>query len=297
MDLCVGAVSQRVIEEAAKCHVHQIVASRAQVNETGGYVGWDQFDLVQHVKYLSGGATLVIRDHGGPLQGGFEDDGIESFMADVTAGFNGLHIDVCKLPYLDQPKTLVKLVEQFGDQSVTIEVGGERVDQDWNDTLLNVVMSETAVIPTYQVIDTGGHVWAERQVGHLRRRADVELLGWTARNYKIKTKAHNQDWFGRRLRYDGVLDAYNIAPEFARVETDALLTVLPWSSADRLLQLAYDSGTWRRWFGDDEGTWDDRARCAVHYIMNQPEAAGVAAVFGERDEFVRKAIRNAILAG
>ena len=113
MKLAVGAVSRRVVEEAAKLQVHQIVASRAQVNETGGYTGMTSRELVEIVKQQGNGKTEVVRDHGGPLQSGFNDDGIESLQDDVNAGFDGLHLDVCKLPRADQPKTLRALIKQF----------------------------------------------------------------------------------------------------------------------------------------------------------------------------------------
>lgn len=298
MELCVGATSRRVVEVAAALGVHQIVASRAQVNETGGYVGLDQADLVGLVTVLSGGETRVVRDHGGPLQGGFNDDGVRSLQADVDAGFDGLHIDVCKLPKERQPATLVKLVQRFEDSGIAIEVGGEHEDQFWNDTLLDAVLKETEVVPRYAVISTGTHVWADTQVGQMHT---VELIDNTAENYRargVKVKAHNMDWVGGRVaRYGQVLDAYNIAPEFARVETDALLTALGSDESIDLLRAAYKTGAWTRWFNQDEGTWFDRARCAVHYVQNRPEFRSTVELDQDREAWLRGVLWDAITAG
>src|SRR5262245_14331805 len=106
--IAVGAVSQRVVMVAANLKVPQIVASRRQVNESGGYIGWTPEQLVVIVRELSGGVTDVIRDHGGPFQDGSDDDDWErAFDIDVAAGFDGLHIDVSKLPREEQVEELV----------------------------------------------------------------------------------------------------------------------------------------------------------------------------------------------
>jgi hypothetical protein len=298
VNLCIGAVSRRVVEVAADLQVYQIVASRGQVDVGGGYTGLDQEDLVSLVRSRSLGVTKIIRDHGGPLQGREEDDGIESFQADVDAGFDGLHIDVCKLPEQEQPAALVKLVDRFGDQGVTLEIGGEHDPGSWTEILLDAVVKETEYRPDFVVLDTGSHVWAESQVGDLHKLRDVERTARHLRSQGIKTKAHNMDWVGDRVRrYRDAVDAYNIAPEFARLETDALLTVLDDDDAYELLSRAFESGAWHKWFNNDEGTWFDRARCAVHYVQEDRALRGLIRLSEGTDQWVRGVIGSGIAVG
>ena len=127
MKLCAGAASRRVTEEAAKLRVAQVVASRRQVGEFApGYTGYTSASLVQAVKELSGGATQVVRDHGGPYQNGDRDDDWAAALdADTDAGFDVLHLDVSALPWGEQPGELARLCGRYGGR-IALETGGER---------------------------------------------------------------------------------------------------------------------------------------------------------------------------
>lgn len=307
--MCVGAVSRRVVEEAAKLHVHQIVASRAQVNAEGGYIGMDQFDLVSLVTNLSAGETEVIRDHGGLVKSSHDDDpGVADLELCARAGFDGLHIDVCHLPRTEQVATLVDLVKRFESSSVVIEIGGEHDEQAWNNELLDAVLTRTQVVPSYAVLDTGAYVWADRQYGYLLHRGSFDLVSAAThyRNLGVQVKAHNMDWVGQRRYYVEVLDAYNVAPELGVVETNALLTVLNPRDALAILNVAYDSWKWTRWFHDDEGTRDERARCALRYMQTDPRVEQLTqyellspdnGLSAKQDAYVRGCIRDAIKLG
>lgn len=296
MLLCVGAASRRVVEEAAKLKVHQVVASRRQVDVGGGYIGMDQEEFASVVKSLSHGATQVVRDHGGPLQGGTDDDGTASFDADVVAGFDALHIDVSALPTEDQPLALVNLLKRYRTEC-DVEIGGERDEQAWLNTLLLTACGVDGVRPTYCVLDAGGHIWADRQRGALRPPDELRTAVNAIHMLEVKAKIHNADWAGNRHCLGNVVDAYNVAPEFGQVEVDALLTVLPFEFADRLLEYAYSSMKWERWFTKDEGTWFDRAKCAVRYLLEDPRAQGLAKLDEVQEIYVRGRIRDAIVRG
>lgn len=298
MKMCVGAVSPRVIEEAAKLQVPQIVASRRQVDLNGGYTGLDQDHLVDLVKDLSNGVTQVVRDHGGPLQGGNDDDGTDSFDADLAASFDGLHIDVCQLPHREQVEALRSLLRRYKNAGVNLEVGGEHTAQHWNTYLLNVALDE-GVIPSYVVINAGTRVWADKQYGspvsaNAMKSYRDEVMRITGGSGAVRTKLHNMDWVGGRVNHYGhLVDMYNIAPEFGCVEVNAILSVLPFDLAQDLLIHAYGTAAWRRWFKDGEGTWLERAKCAVRYIVNDyPLHLG-----RQEDIYVRSVIRDAIAAG
>lgn len=293
MKLCVGAASRRVVEEAAKLRVCQIVASRRQAGEfTPGYTGYTSASLVQAVKELSGGVTQVVRDHGGPYQNGDSgDDWTAALDADVDAGFDVLHLDVSVLPRDEQAAELTRLCERYGGR-IALEAGGERDEQLWLHGLL-----ETALLvcqPQAAIIALGGHIHADRQYGRLIDIAAARVTAALYASHQVAAKAHNMDWLGGRQAYD--LDGfYNVAPEFGNVEADAWLHVLPHDQGQQILDFAYDTGAWQRWFKGTEGTRLERARAALRYHLGTPQ---VTRVLDEHDDsYVRETIRDAIIHG
>lgn len=297
MKLCVGAVSRRVVEEAARLDVHQIVASRRQVDVHGGYTGLDQYGLVKLVKDL-GSRTLVVRDHGGPNQGPTPDDGLDSLRHDVAAGFDVVHLDVCKVDRDLQEETLLALVR--ATEPTPFELGGEHDEQAWTNRLHRYLTEHDVRPPTAVVLDTGAHIWADRQRGPVHMPGDpiMQITADTLHTHGITTKAHNFDWLGGRERYGHVVDAYNLAPELALVEIDAWLTVLDSDAARDLLYAGYESRSWQRWFDPDEGTLTERARCGVRYVLETDEVRAILSTAGAKGEgYVRGSIRDAIRCG
>jgi hypothetical protein len=293
--LCVGAVSRRVIEVAASLRVAHIVASRRQVDGFHGYTGLNQRELVELVDRLSNQHTRVVRDHGGPMQGPFVDDGVESLRKDVEAGFHALHLDVSKLPHNEQVKALCELVATF--REVPLEVGGERDEWSWNKQLLHIAR-DMADKPVTVVMDTGCKIWNDRQVGSLApdfalkmRVAEMDRMG------AVATKAHNCDWLCGSKRRDLPVAYYNLAPELAQVEIDALLTVLPSHVSMALLREAYNSKAWTRWYHETEGTWFERARTAVRYIIDSHRTRLEYFISSEEEDFIRTRIADAIQCG
>lgn len=297
MKLCVGAASRRTVEEAAKLGVHQIVASRRQVDIGGGYIGMDQAELVEVVRRLSNGQTEIVRDHGGPHMNGVEDDDwLMSFDADVDAGFDTLHIDVCKLPQDKQAEALVDLGARYYGR-MGIEIGGERDSQQHLDHLVEAFM-RADMTPSYAVMDVGGWAWADRQCGFFKSLDQVQDIVAEYHDIGIAAKAHNMDWAGKRIeRYRDVLDAYNVAPEYGCIEVDAILTVLPPEYAQLMLSWSYQTGAWRRWFDDHEGTWRERAKCALRYHLEDSWTTDILDRYPECDTYAREALRDAIVVG
>lgn len=298
MMLCVGATSRRVVEEAARVRVHQIVASRSQVEGDYGYSGFTPETLVSTVKKFSDGETAVVRDHGGPGLGGRMDH-LEALHADVDARFDGLHVDVSKWPYEVQTDELKRILNDLAGAPVFIEVGGEHEDNDWNHHLLEVAIGE-GITPRYAVAGFGSFVWMDRQCGRPISQTHLENITHVNANLGARTKIHNADWVGKRLeRYGEVVDAYNIAPELGCLEVDLMLAVLHPNASEDLLHYAYATKKWTRWFNADEGTWFDRAKCALRYLLNEETVIEMSKEFmpHDGDKFIRDRIREHILRG
>jgi hypothetical protein len=291
--LCVGAASRRVVEEAAKLGVCQVVASRRQAGEfTPGYTGYTSASLVRVVAELSGGVTEVVRDHGGPYQNGDPaDDWTAALDADLAAGFDVLHLDVSQLPAGEQPGELTRLCRRYGGR-IAVETGGERDTQQHLDMLLETALR--ACQPRTAVAALGGHIWADRQYGHLISITEAQAIADAYASRGVAVKAHNLDWMGGRQTYD--LPGFcNVAPEFGNVEIDAWLRVLPGDEGRQVLDFAYATGAWHRWFTGTEGTRLERARAALRYHLETPQVARILG--GHDDGDVREAIRDAIAHG
>lgn len=296
MKLCIGAASRRVVEVAASLDVPQIVASRRQVDIGGGYTGWDQEGLVDAVRARST-VTQVVRDHGGPHQNGERnDDWVASLDADVDAGFDALHLDVCKLDESQQELELRRLVARYAG-GIDLEIGGERDEQGWLSHLLSVALEEVSSPNDilYVVADVGGHIWNDRQIGHVKAPGDVARLRSQYDLRGVKLKAHNMDWFGLRSRYVGAIDAVNIAPEFGNVEIDAWLRRMSSEDVDAILDLGLESNAWTRWFADGEGTEFERARAGLRYLMDTDEVRAILERYDHEEDNVRKDISDAII--
>lgn len=298
MKLCVGATSRRVVEEAARLQVHQIVASRSQVEGVRGYSGFTPDSLVITVKELSGGETDVVRDHGGPLMGG-RGDYLESLHADVAAGFDGLHVDVCKVHYEEQIAELTRALNDLAGAPVYVEVGGEHEPNDWNHCLLEAALKE-GITPKYVVAGFGSYVWMDRQCGRPVTVTHLENITHINAGLGVMTKIHNADWIGKRIEtYGNVVDAYNIAPELGCLEVDLLLSQLNSNAVHDLLTYAYESKKWTRWFTLDQGTYFDRAKCALRYLLDDDYVMDISRTFMPEDgeQFIRDNIRRHILKG
>ena len=293
MQICVGAVSRRVIEVAAELQVPQIIASRRQVNHDGGYTGFTNRELVDYVGQVSP-HTLIVRDHGGPGQDGTPveiDNDLDELKRDRDAGFHILHVDVSKLPYKEQVRALTARLSAL--QDIDVEVGGEHDSHWWNMQLLEAALDAHNAI-VHAIIQTGGWIREDRQAGFFNDPKIVEGYAIEIHQLGVRTKSHNQDWSPLRHSFTDSIDACNIAPEFGAVEVDAILQVTDFDTAKFMLSFAYESGAWTRWFNPGTGTFVDRAKCAMRYLLSSEALTPYVNFFGEKEEYVRERIRNAI---
>ncbi len=301
--LGVGVVSRNTVDAAIevantlKLDV-QLVASRRQVDYGGGYTGWDTDAFVRHVRELdAGGFVQIVRDHGGPWQGTNEDwmtdeeamdAAYNSIGADIAAGFDGIHLD----PSLHNPTdtqvidAVLAMAEWISscsdDQPSTppfLEVGGEEQSAEAGSLslpirLVRVLRDQVGWDTAFAVAQVGTKVIEARNVGTVDTAAVLNAVA-ELRPYDTKLKVHNGDYMYpddfEMLAHLGV-GGVNVAPEYGVLETRALLSLLPTKEGDRFLEIAYESGMWKKWL-DRHSVLDDRQRAilAGHYVFEDPE--------------------------
>lgn len=165
--LGIGPMSPALIQATLELSQEQdfpilYIASRNQVDmdEFGaGYVnGWDQKRMVTDIKAIADkigytGQYYICRDHGGPWQRDEERKaalpteeamaiGLKSYLEDVDAGFDLLHIDPTKDPHisgtvpmelvLDRTVTLIEAVEKYIKENNLAPVGYEVGTEETN---------------------------------------------------------------------------------------------------------------------------------------------------------------------
>jgi tagatose-1,6-bisphosphate aldolase non-catalytic subunit AgaZ/GatZ len=328
--LGVGPMSVNCVDAAVElANLHEIpmmlIASRRQIDAEafgGGYV--NNWTTAQFASYVidrdKKGKVLLARDHGGPWQNTREkeqglslrramDSAKSSYLADLEAGFQVLHIDpsvdIHGQPPVDEVLSRVfELYEYCWSQAqrlgreVIFEIGTEEQSGSTNSQEeLNYTLNAMQDFckrnrlpqPSFVVIQAGTRVMEKRNVGSFDSPirvaqeipAEIQLpkMIEICNRYGIFMKEHNTDYVSdEALQWHPRLGihAANVAPEFGVAETLALLQVLEendcGAQAESFLKLAYGSRKWDKWMLKDTAATDrDRAIIAGHYVFATPE--------------------------
>jgi len=309
--LGIGPMSPTVLQASLELSQEQdfpilFIASRNQIDVHGfggGYVcGWDQSefcdsikDIAQRIRY--DGMYFVCRDHGGPWQRDeeyrnslSEDDAmaraLESYYADVEAGFDLLHIDPTKDPHitgtipmelvLRRTVELIESVEEYrrrrGRRPIGYEVGTEETnggltsDKHFSEfiaRLCSMLEERGLPKPDFIVGQTGTLTRLTENVGHYSWE-NAKRLSEVASRYGMELKEHNSDYLPEQilLLHPALgVGASNVAPEFGTEETRAYIALaeveetlfrqgLIRTKSDLVLSLrrsAVEAGRWRKW--------------------------------------------------
>jgi D-tagatose-1,6-bisphosphate aldolase subunit GatZ/KbaZ len=291
----------------------------------GGYVaGWNQRRLAAYVRSAARRWPQVRwyleRDHGGPWQ---RDDeyrdrlswpkararALRSFADDVDAGFHCLHIDVSKDPHrADVPVELgvERIVDLMGeietrrrrDRSppVDYEVSLQQCDggtsdpasfEAFVDGLADAVRRRGLPLPLFVVGNTGTLTRLDDNLGAPDLHAASELAR-VAGKHGMVLKEHNADYLPTEslLQHgEAGIGMANVAPEFGRAETLALLLLAdrePIDAAPRsqlrdvLGRCVGRSDRWHKWLTGPVGEATDEVRARIvevggHYVFAATE--------------------------
>lgn len=288
------------------------IASRNQVDAKelgGGYVcDWDQKSFAAAIDDVANevgftGLYYLCRDHGGPWQRDNERNahlpeadamalGKKSYLIDLENGFDLLHIDPTKDPYvvgknismdvvLNRTVDLIEYVEQERKQRnlppISYEVGTEETNggltsQESYELFiqkLNTALEEKGLpLPSFIVGQTGTLTRLTENVGNFDATASKTLAD-IAKKYHVGLKEHNGDYLDEAILLEHPalgITAMNVAPEFGTVETQAYLKLIvverslyeqgmikEKSKLEQVLkEESVKSGRWKKWMIDGQ---------------------------------------------
>lgn len=233
----------------------------------------------------------------------------QSFEVDIASGFKVIHLDpsIDFEGNLDVEAALERLFElyefcwavaQKNKKEVIFEIGTEEQSGSTNsaaeltytlDRVTSFCAKHKMPAPTFVVVQTGTRVLETRNVGsfssslrikgELAPEIQIPQMVEICQRYGVMIKQHNSDYLPTQdLCWMPNLNIHsaNVAPEFGVEETKSLLALMDNYKLkilkDRFLELAFNSGKWKKWMIKDSNATDvDRAIIAGHYVFSTSE--------------------------
>jgi histidinol-phosphate aminotransferase len=313
-DFCIGPMSKNIVDSVID-YANQnkvsftFIPSRRQIEWNGGYVGWTTKEFSTYVKTKTN-LVAIQRDHGGPGQGLFDDDGFESLKHDALY-FDSIHIDPWKKYPLfeDGLEWTVKILNYCHslNKGLYYEIGTEEAIRRFStrdlvrllEAVKELVSGEIWNRIIFCVVQGGTRIEGTRNVGMFDLDRMKEMLEVTA-DYGKYGKEHNGDYLdetGIRIRFRNGLGALNIAPEFGVFETDLILKGE--NNFDQLFEKCYKSEKWVKWVDekfDPHKNKKELVRICCHYLFNQLDyKIDTSKIYQKIDGLVKSVYQSPIL--
>jgi len=289
------------------------IPSRRQIEYNGGYVNnWSTKDFAEYVKNQNPNITLE-RDHSGPGQGLYDDDGYESLKEDCKY-FDIMHIDPWK-KYPDLNDGITWTIEMIKfcynlNPNMLYEIGTEEAIRPYSldelETIISTIKNKLDPLVyekiKYCVVQCGNSLCNGKNSGIFdedKLKNMVKLVN----NYNLISKEHNGDWVSmetiKKKKLLG-LECINIAPEFGMIETKVILDSIKQNKEhyDKIYELCYQSGKWKKWVSSDfdfKNKKDELISITCHYIFSHPEFQEIKQFYKDVDAEIHSAFTNKLL--
>lgn len=271
-----------------------LIASRRQIDYSGGYVG---FNTKSWWEYVTNKTEFVFlcRDHGGPRQltDSPNDDGIHSLQVD-SKWLDIIHIDPWKIINKTDIETGAKITAEYIRRChethpvLEYEVGTEQAIFEYSpielELLLELLSKELKDIfdnIKYACIQSGNglDILKAKNTGKFSSTKSAEFIK-VCKSFGLKSKEHNGDYlFDEQIseRFSMGLDAMNFAPEFGRLESIFLWNIFKFKeeylNLNEFFNLCVDWAPWQRWLGKVSVDKIDKEKFCYsfgHYVFNHP---------------------------
>ena len=290
------------------------IPSRRQVDFTGGYVnGWTTGEFVNYVKQRNP-LIQVERDHGGPGQGLYDDDGYES-LAEDSKYMDIIHIDPWK-KYSDLEQGIdwtVKMIQFCVERNskLEFEIATEEAirsfttrDLEYMITSVKARLSEEVFKKIkYLVIQCGTSLSEMKNTGTFDKERLIEMVT-LAKKYGLEPKEHNGDWVSKEMvevKKQCDLNYINVAPELAGIESSVILEEIKNSKEDydKIYSLCYTSGKWKKWISEGfnhEVNKDLLILMTLHYLYSSEDFLTVKSKYNDIDQKIHTVLYSKLLS-
>lgn len=289
----IGVMSLNIVDaciEFANQYDHHLmfIPSRRQIDYLGGYVNnWTTETFSNYVKSKTTN-ILLKRDHGGPGQGLYNDDGLISLNHD-SRHFDAIHIDPWKVVKsfnegCNYTKELIDYCYNIND-TLIYEVGTEqsifKYESSQLDELLNYLKSKLTSEKfdriKFAVIQSGTSLKETKNTGSYDKQRLLEMIS-ICKKYNLISKEHNGDYlpiFLIKEKFNCGLDTINIAPEFGQIETQVYLNEI---KNEKLFELFFNichgSKKWEKWVDKSFDPFKNKEQLiniCGHYVLNNKD--------------------------
>jgi fructose/tagatose bisphosphate aldolase len=265
------------------------IPSRRQIEHDGGYVcNWTTKEFVKYVKSKNNNIKIE-RDHGGPKQGTFEDDGYNSLKED-SQYLDIIHLDPWKAyPHLEEGiEWTIEMITYCNslNPNLEYEVGTEEAIRPYSVEDLDYILGKlknklSSVLFSkikYVVIQCGTKLSEGSNTGSFDANKLVKMIEIT-KKYGVVAKEHNGDWISLETHFQKEalgLQCVNIAPEMGKIESAVVLKQMKENNDDydALYKICLDSEKWKKWVSPDFDCYSKKDEIILitgHYIFSHPE--------------------------
>ena len=203
----IGPISKEIIDLCLEYsstfdYPIMLVASRNQVDYNSGYVSTtaEYITQVKENKHYSPDRILLCRDHCGPYFSDLDinlelsaslDRCIKTIDADVSSGFDLIHIDVSRVPAHEQQNATTNLfTSAFSkNKNILFEFGSEDNTGNTNDTLISIVEQKKWIKDWDKNI-----CYIAAQTGSLVKQTQIGNFN-IEQNQIIANEIHNSGYF------------------------------------------------------------------------------------------------------
>ena len=312
---CIGPMSKNIVDTIINYSNDNeikiiLIPSRRQVEMDGGYVNnWKTKDFCQYVRSKTNN-IYIERDHGGPGQGTFNDDGLESFKED-SKYLDIIHIDPWKKfsNYKDGLEKTIELINYCYNlnNSLYFEVATEEAIRPFTVEELKNLMNDLKKNLdkkiyeriVYLVIQSGTSLKEGKNTGKYNNERLKNMIS-LSKEFNILTKEHNGDWisdFEISDKFSNNLDALNIAPEFGMIETKVILNELKkkndFKNIEKFFKLCYESKKWVKWVNKNFDPFKNKEKLIEicgHYVFTNTGLLEIKSTLRDIDSKINKKI-------
>jgi hypothetical protein len=318
MNYCFGVISKNQVD----CIINYsnnynkkviFIPSRRQVEYNGGYVNnWTTKEFSEYVK--NNGTNIKIqRDHGGPGQGLYDDDGYESLKEDCKY-FDLIHIDPWK-KYSDLNDGIKWTIDMINfcyniNPNIEYEIGTEEAIRSYSSEELEKIIIAIKSELSYEVfnkikycvVQCGNSLVNCKNNNNYDEEKLISMLN-IVKKYNFISKEHNGDYNNidiiKSKKILG-LEYINIAPEFGTIESSVILNKIRCNEMhyQEIYNMCINSGKWKKWVSSDfdvENNKDQIILITCHYIYSNEEFLKIKNEYNDIDNEIKKSIFNKLL--